>query len=516
MSQFGVFRQIIIDLSQKRMIKTKFLRLLATLDKDELKDFERFIYSPYYNSRKQPLQLFDYLKSNLSKWHHPFLNYISPDTSKAKKQQLELHLESILSKATISEHLYPGERFNDPRMRRIVHYLKQLLEEFLYALAPKAEQEYYLRHIAMLRHHLHRGEFDLFEAQLTEVRKRQQQTTFRDHQFYYYAYQVEEVANDYLVRTARNRDSFQQMTDFFDAYFILNKLRLFCGMATREKMFEVDYRYQMMEELIHYIEKTDFNDVPLIGIYYHILHLEQARDDRMHFKQLELMLKANKAGISSGEQRNIYGFMLNYLTRENRKPGQKMYAELYQLLRTMVEEGLIYINNKITIPYFNLGVRAACRMGEFDWVEDFIYAHEDRLIGQNATEVIDLSLLTVLHYRGEYDTVLQRIDRLRFKDPRLQVLRRMLKLQTLYESNAPNAFFQLTDAFKRFIKSRKEIGRAAFTYFSNFVSFTERLGRIKFDLKPIKKDLAKEIQDSPTAEKDWLLDKLQEIAVRTS
>lgn len=493
------------------MIKTKFLRLLATLDKEELKKFGQFITSAYYNTRNQPIQLFQYLMENYATWHPIYLDYQDSGTTKTQKLALGIQLQKTISKKVIAEHLFPGERQNDPRMRRIIHYLKNLIDEFLYEIATKAEHAHYLRQITMLQHHLRRGELQLFEEQLAEVRARQKQTSFRDHQFYYYAYQVEEVANDYLVRTAQNEDSFQEMTDYFDVYFLLNKLRLFCGMATRQKMFDMEYRYQMMDELIRYIEKSDFSTVPLIGIYYHILHLEQAKEDRWHFKQLEEMLQVNKVEISLGELRQIYGFMLNYLTRENRKPGQKMYKELFNLFRIMVEEGLIYINDKMRIPYFNVGMRAACRIGEFDWVEDFIYAHEDRLVGQNSQEVIDLSLLTVLHYRGEYEAVLKRIDTLRFQNSRLQVLRRILKLQTLYESSATQEFFQLTDAFKRFIKSKQEIGTVAFTYFSNFVSFTERLGRVKFDLKPLKNGLAEEIQDSPTAEKDWLLDKLDEL-----
>ena len=495
------------------MTGTKFLRLLATLSKEELKEFEKFLKSPYFNTRNQPVLLFQYLKSTYSRWHPLYLEYAATSTSRERKAELEQKLHEVLAKKKVAAVIFPNERYNDPRMRRVIHYCKQLIEEFFYQLAPKADHEFYLRHIAMLQHHLLRGELDLFEDLLEEVREIQQKTSFRDHQFYYYAYQLEEVTNDYLIRTARNLDAFQPMSDNFDVYFILNKLRMSCGMATRDKMFGRGYEYPMMEELIAYIEKTDFSTVPLIGMYYHIFHLEQNKEDRMHYKALQTLLQENKGQISLGERRQISGFMLNYLTRENRKPGQKMSWELFDLFRTMVGEGLVYINGMITVPYFNLGLRAACRVGEFDWGEQFIHDHTDRLLGKNAKEVLDLSRLVVQYNRGEYQQVLRKIDTLKFKDSRQQVFRRILKLQTLYEINEPNQFFQLTDAFKRFIRAKQEIGTTASTFFSNFVSFSERLGRIKFDLKPVKSGLEEEIQHSATAEKDWLIDKIKELQV---
>ena len=105
---------------------------------------------------------------------------------------------------------------------------------------------------------------------------------------------------------------------------------------------------------------------------------------------------------------------------------------------------------------------------------------------------------------------LKRIDMLKFKVARSQIRLRILKLKTLFESGETESFFLLCDSLKKFIKSKKEIGETAHTFYYNFVSLAEKLGKMKFNQRK-GAGLDDEIMETRTADKEWLLEKLAEI-----
>jgi hypothetical protein len=486
-----------------KMYKSPLIRMLATLSRDEFESFGQYIRSPLFNSRKQPVALFYYLEETFDIWH-PFLS--EGDELRSQADELKV----VLSKEEVAKALFPGEVFNDPRIRRVMSYCKKLLEDFLYFLESTREENLLSRHIALLRHHLRRNEYSLFEARLHEARNSLLDPSDADPKFFYQAYQIEDLANQYLVRKGVAEETFQLVSDHFDTYLLLSKLRIFSGMLNREKKYKASYRYDLLPEITDFIERNQKSQPPLVILYYYILRLEQPNASPGDFVMLRKVLEENSSSISSDETRQIYGFMLNYLIRESRNTSGSRDTEIFDLLKSMIREGVIYVNGKITIQYFNFCVRVACMVDDFDWAEDFIYSHEDLLVGSDRQDVFDHNLLMILFHKKEYPKILRHIDEMKFSTPVYQILQRVLKLKTLYECGESERFFLLTDAFRKFVKQRQEhVGVAG--HYLQFVRFSDLLGRIRFDRREPPVDLVDQVKAQETAEKDWLLEKIAEL-----
>lgn len=90
------------------MTDTKAVKILSKFSDSELRRFVKFCNSPYFNSNKDVVKLFTYLK----KFHPDFTSN-------------NLKIESVFGK------LYPGEKFNEGKIRNIISDLGALLEDFL-------------------------------------------------------------------------------------------------------------------------------------------------------------------------------------------------------------------------------------------------------------------------------------------------------------------------------------------------------------------------------------------------
>ena len=99
------------------MLNTALFKILRTLDKDEIKRFEDFISSPYYNKKKKSAQLFKIIRKSLPAPK-------SPVTESNKKR---------LGFDHIWKALYPGKKYNYGIMKNLIYDLKILAEKFLSA-----------------------------------------------------------------------------------------------------------------------------------------------------------------------------------------------------------------------------------------------------------------------------------------------------------------------------------------------------------------------------------------------
>jgi hypothetical protein len=90
------------------MIKSKFIDVIRTFSPGELKQFRDFLRSPFHNTNKKVIKLFEIVRK------------YSPDYN---SHQLE--------KENLFKILYPGKKYNDLVMRILISDSMRLSEEFL-------------------------------------------------------------------------------------------------------------------------------------------------------------------------------------------------------------------------------------------------------------------------------------------------------------------------------------------------------------------------------------------------
>lgn len=494
------------------MIQTKFIRLFAGLSNPELKSFRKFVDSPFFEVRPSTKQLFYYLKKTHAHWHPIYAKW-QAEREASKKTDLEAQLLKYLGKEVVMKKLFPGQPENDARIRRIISQLKRHLMDFILQVAPKPEEARYHQNLAVLRYHLQKGEYGLFEAKLAEVQKDQGQIQFQDHAFFYYSFQVEELLNDYYVRAGIRKYTFSLMLEYLDTFFVLYKLRMFCSIISLQKQFDQPFRVNMMAEILEFIQHNDHLQQPLIKIYHEILQMETNADGHPHYRAVLDQVREYKPSIHPREVRQIYGFIYNFLQREHRKAGVNMTREMFHLFQEMYTDGTIYSDGLLTTTWFRICIQIACQAGEYEWAEDFIYAHEERIAGEDSGEVFDFGLLTVLFHRGAFREVIKRIDQLRLVHLQYQIKRRLLKIKCFYElANSEEFFNQLENLRKSIAAHKGKLSDKSVELYSRFRLFAEKLGHFRFGLQEVPLGYVDSLENLPCAEQEWLLKKSRELS----
>jgi len=149
--------------------------IISALTDDELSLFESFLKSPYHNTRKKPLELFQLIKKNKSK----------PEATKQR----------------IFGKLYPDRQFNSNTFNDLMAQLHKLAEEFLSAEINKTDVV--KKDVALLDKYL-QGRFKgLFENKKKQLDKFMQENEKLDSFFFWHSFLKDAYELNY-IQTYKN------------------------------------------------------------------------------------------------------------------------------------------------------------------------------------------------------------------------------------------------------------------------------------------------------------------------
>src|SRR5690606_3264133 len=200
------------------MQKTKIIDILRYFSTRELAVFRDFVYSPFFNKNQKVQQLFDLILQYAPDFQHP-----------------------ALEKRNVFVQIFGKKTFNDLQINNIISDLLQLAYGFLaqHSMAghPQLEKSHLLEEL------LNRDIYHHIDRTAKRYRQLQEQTTFRNHQYFYDEYTFyEKLDRNFLAQPKRRFDENLQLeNDNLDRYYFSNKLRIACDMASRNIVIKAGY-----------------------------------------------------------------------------------------------------------------------------------------------------------------------------------------------------------------------------------------------------------------------------------
>ena len=192
------------------MNKSKLIRVLVSLKKKELKEFQQFLDSPFFNKREDLRALYQLIRQQI-----------------LKKQ--------LIDKEALHQRLFPTKTFSDVKFDLLLSYLFRLLRRFLLL---KEQQDYGLyNQLALARAFRKRGLTKDF-AQTTQQLKRQlEQQALRNAEYYHFTYQLQwEEHLELSARQPSEESSLQRMNDTIDLSYFALKLRHACLLVAHRQV----------------------------------------------------------------------------------------------------------------------------------------------------------------------------------------------------------------------------------------------------------------------------------------
>jgi hypothetical protein len=478
------------------MLKSKLFQLLHSLSQAELRKFNDFVYSPYFNKHKQVSQLFTLLIA---------------DPIKFSKAQF--------TKETIGKTLFKNKKWKAQQVSDVMSYLTQLLEEFI-ACEQYTNQKLLKKHY-LLEQYNKRNLQAVFQWTQGEYRQQFKKISLRDEAYYLQGFMFEKEVDAFLIKNEnrKSHESIQQKADYLDLYYLTAKLKICCEMLNRQNIVAANYDIKMLDEVLTYLSTHSelVSAYPSINIYYHIfLSLKESETSEHYFKLIKL-LQQHHDQFTREEARQMYDFAQNYCIKKINSGTGTFAAELLKLYKHLLSTQLIFEGKYLSQWDYKNITTIALREEAYDWTKHFIVTYKEHLAPEFRDNAYTYNLASYYYAVEKYKEALKLLQTVEFTDVFYHLGAKSLLLKAFYETDNAESFYSLIAAFRVYLRRNKKISEVQITNHFNLINLAKKCFDLKYNdySKFVFQRKLQNIKSKITASKNianlaWISEKIKE------
>jgi len=473
-----------------QMYKNRFVKLLKTFSEQDLKEFERFLHSPYHNRSQQCIDVFDAL-----------LHYLT-------KERVE-----ALSKAALCDKIFKDTKKVNT-LEVVLSKLTRLAEEFI--VLEHLDRKPYMKKHLLLEELLERQNLEYFKNTVNPAIDKHERTERRGGQFYFERYLLSN--NRYKYAMLRNeRDAWQNLketTRALDEFYLIERLKLSYETISFKKLYPVsqdDIEIYPTEELL---KLTDIKKNPIVALQ-HTMLLTIRDEEERYFEELLNLLDKYYLNIPKDELLSLYSIMTNFCVRKIVGGHTNYTKTLFVIYQKQAEQSVLshgkYISSQLIKNIVSMGAQA----GEFDWTEEFLESHTNYIRPEIRNNVYHFNKGALAFYKKDFKAAMDHLNKTDKMDLSFELGRKTVLLRTYYELDESLAFDALCKSFKEYVHSQKGMPvrlKKAYVNFAIVLRKIDGLRRSK-DSEKIKNLLEKINKYEYLTNKPWLIEKLKELPV---
>lgn len=473
------------------MKNAKLLELIGALSRRELTRLGEYLDSPFFNKHEGLCRLGHYLIGQ------------APDF----KSEAKLRRERIF------EHLYPNKPFDENLLYSLFSKLQNLVYDFLIQI--ETEQQPRERNIYLLRALRERESEKHFQTVARQFDKLPCPPTQDQQYLEEYAY-YRELDLQFILRGIRRADeNLQLKSRSLDLFFLIEKLKIACDMASRNTVIHAHYDCSMLEELLHYLQRDDaiYHGIPILEIYISIWNILTKPEQAEHYQRLIQQLAQHYGDFTLRDAMSMYRYALNYCIRQINNGQANYFREALSIYQFLLQTKIILYDGHIAAWDYKNIVTTALRLNEHKWAEQFIEEYHEYLpndIRENAYRYN----LAALHYSaGKHDKALQALHNIEFTDGSYYMGAKIIQLKSYYELEESEPLYSLVEAFKTYLRRTDQVSDYQKQAMQHFLKIVLQLQKLRDDEGYVSKSrwqerltgIKKNVEElRPLANKDWI------------
>jgi hypothetical protein len=465
------------------MKSSKLWELLQTMDVRERNRLQKFVASPYFNQRSDVVHLLDILD--------------------ACARSGELPPE----KPVLFGQLFPGEPYDDHRVRLAASLLLKLAERFL--VNEHREQQLADHEILLAGIYRRRNLQRHYQAVIRQAGTLQQKIPYRNAEYHEQLFRIElEQYNHAAASWRTDAINLQNVSDQFDLAYIAQKLRQTCFSLSHQAVYNTEYRFGLLEAMLEYIDREQLHEIPAIGVYYFCyLALTQPGEEE-HFRQFRQKIRASDEIFPQEEMRNLYLLAINYCIKKYNEGHSHFLEEEYQLYRQGLEKDYLLIDGYLSRFTYRNVVTIGLVMKDYAWVEKFIFEYRDKLKSDIRDSIFNFCLANLEYEKKNFDAAIDLLQRSEYRDLLLNLAAKTLQLKIWYELGEYDVLDSHLEAMRTFIRRKGIIGYHRSNYL-NTIAITKKLVNLRPYDQVQREALRRQIEQTMAlAEREWLLAQL--------
>lgn len=470
------------------MKKTKLTELLSSFSTAEIKRFNFFLNSPYFNSKTQFIRLFEAITK-----HHP-------DYEK-------------LTEEKVFAQTFPGKQYSYTIFKNSLSDLYELTKLFLASESMisdrLAAKNLFLRNIFrrdnirdLVEKELNIAE-QFFRNEITDQAYFEQYYTFKKNKCEYFSN---------IERDKLDKSSDEDIESFFSMilYHLLRYAHWF--EANKIMLKATGFRETVNQAVDALYDITPENKPAAIELFYLIMKLLKTYDEKYYFEIID-MLKDEDKFLNNESKRWVYQTLEPFLIKKVRDGDQNFYRPQFELYKHCFETGLFDHDYAFAQGKLVMTVETALRVKEFDWIENRINMYRDKGPKNIREDYYNINMSKVLQAKGENEKALDLLNKVNPEISMIKSLVRNMQVKIYYELGYYELAKAQVDSYRHYIAREEDFAEMYKESVYNFLKLYNRLIDIKAGtysggLNDFEYDVSKA---SNIILKQWLLDKIAEI-----
>jgi hypothetical protein len=497
------------------MKNTNLVQILSTFDNKEIKEFGEFVRSEFFNKNESVIKLYDLLRK-----YHPFLE------------------EDKIVKEEVHRKIFPGTKYNDGFMRKIIFNLSRLAEQYL---TYKKSVEHPVEAGVNLLSELNNRKLDkLFTKHFSEIKNELERSGDKNHSYYRRRYTLEALWANYTDnirykvdlhdKREYHNERIKEKLFYFTNYFLLYSLDTYRTLKYQGYADRFEINDEFLDSITAFLlrqlnaegePKADsyINNL-IIRVYLYEIMLMRNKNGKerlaedIYYARLKKILKEETKDLPHDSRFSLFNILIQHCTGRIMRGYSEYRSERFELDKIALSQGIYMsqIETDFPPPTFASMVRDACEMNDFRWAEELIKKYKSRLEPLNNETVLNLSYALMHFYKNEFQKALDYLNKIKpVKRWEFKFAVKELTLQIFYELSMFTQAYYLIDSFRHFISSMaKNFSSERIESRNNFLKYYSVLLRLKES--PEKREIrriADELEDADILiyNRDWLREK---------
>ncbi|MEO8211491.1 MAG: hypothetical protein ABI840_13105 [bacterium] len=479
------------------MLNSAVIEILKEFDKSELKRFEDFVKSPYFNKKTIVVKLFKFIKKFSPEFKH-----------------------ENLKREVIWKNLYPVKEFNYGVMKNLIYDLTKVAESYLQI--QMFESRNFRKQFYLLENLNQRSNKKLFSSKFKilyekilsqklftpEIYEYLKELNVLDYDFHFKNVSINK--NENLTYAIAEYEIFYSLIECFKNYNNTIVFKLRNNYEKEINVLKVFLDNIAIGEILKEIKKLSEFDYTILNIYYLMYLATKHNEEPDYYYSYKEYLINNDKYFEDPEKRLMYNFLENTLTLNWKIPNRN--KEYFEIDKIRIDRKIILDENKsISFNEFAAIVKTASDFKETEFLKSFINTYLKNVPKPVRRDAEIFSNAFLYYNKGELDKALEIIVSHDMNSSEYRRNLRALNLKILYDKNDFLSSEYMIDSFRHYL-SKDAVPEAYRNSYLNFCKFLLRLFRVRESKDKSEYSLLRhEVTENATANKTWLLEKISEL-----
>lgn len=477
------------------MLNTSAISVFRTFSKDELKKFEDFLNSPYYNKNSVVVNLFALLKK-----HAPYYN--SHDLERKK----------------VWRRLYKNKDFNYGVMKNLIYDLGKCADNFIEL--QNYEKDEKLRGIIVMKEKMNRNLNSSFEKSMKNY-KNMLANLKLDFEYFYYEYSALKLQREFTATmnktNAEKTVEEEKEIEFLTLFYLNECADIYNTLLVNGSIMNKEYNSDNLELFLTLMEKFEHGYKEIIESSLLCLKLVLNKTDESVYFKLKNIFFERSHNFSIPFNMSLGLTLREHCGRKTAKGMKDYVKENFEVLLYTFENNFVTVDNNGFIDplSFTSLVSCACRLNKIEWTEKFINENIKKINPEYRDKFHNYSLVTLNVKKKNFNEALNYLAKMEVKNQMDHVSVKRFQLMIYYESGHTDELYSLIEAFRNFISKNKKLSESIKLPAGKFVYFVKKFSNIKFnynsDNRSKIEELKEELVRTEVINKIWLLEKADEL-----